>query len=333
MSLEGPTGLFQYPVTKLAMICTGAIPLLAAIGGYKYLFITRYDPFISEYHQYYRLLTFQLASINESNVVLSILIWYQFRHLERLMGSYKYFSVITLLFLYTTLIISCSNLIFNAFLPWNIWNRFPSGSLPLLLSLFHFYKQYTPQIYQFEILLTKPIFSKSKDHNKQMKWELNDHFFLNTLIFILILNQDFVGIICGFVSWLCGVFVDKHLLPGLNKWRLPYIWRYFNEYKSVQYTSGTNNVDPTVGIIMSSNTYNNGQQFSSTTSVNTLLHNGNSHANNNNNNNNGSSNNGIGINISNPLQTQGTTQTTEEENAADEPVRPLGVQFLDTFRR
>lgn len=302
MSVDAPAGLSAFPVTKFAMVTTGLIPLLAAISSYKYVFYTSYSPFLSEYHQYYKLLIFQLAAVNETDVILLILIWYQLRNLERVMGSFKYISVIALTYIYTTILISSLNLLVNWTIPWTIWNRYPTGTLPVVLALFHFYKEYTPQVYEFNVLLTQPLFSSEDKGNKQMELKLNDQFLLNSLCFLLCLNQGLVGIICGFVSWLCGVFMEKGLLPGVDTFRLPFINKLlFNRVNS----RGSHVVRSLVQI--SEDPHHMGQDNGSRTPLlandsNTIL---------------GGTNSSLG----------------DEENTGDEPIRPLGVQFLDTFRR
>ncbi|CCE65629.1 hypothetical protein TPHA_0M00540 [Tetrapisispora phaffii CBS 4417] len=234
MSTEVPAGFNKYPATQLCFVATIVVPLLANALSYKYLFMVRNDPFIIEYNQYWRFVTFQFGALNESDVVLLALIWYNFRQIERLMGSYKYLSVISLCWMYTTLILSGSAVILNVVFPWSVWQNFPSGSLPLVLTLFHFYKQYTPQIYEFEFVfplpwqLQPPTDSditgsqyQSLSGKKTFKWKLTDQFYIEFLIVLLVLSQGFAGIVCGFISWIIGVLLDGGLLPGMKVWRLP----------------------------------------------------------------------------------------------------------------
>ncbi|GAV52239.1 hypothetical protein ZYGR_0AG02300 [Zygosaccharomyces rouxii] len=290
MSMETPTGLYRYPVTKLCMVGTTLVTLVASIANCKYLFIAKYDPFISEYHQYFRLLTFQLGCVNETDMALLVLIWYQFRNLERLMGSLKYISVISLVLIYTTACVAGLNCLVNRILPWKIWNSLTTGCLPVALALFHFYKEYTPQVYEFEVLLTQPW--SQKNNRKQYKWVLNDQFLVNALIAILLLNQGVEGIICGFISWICGVFLDKGLLPGMDRWRLPLLQHFL-------LPKNTNNDQ---GIY---------ENPGSETSEELLIRRDDREE--------------------SPGANDGTLPP-DDENANDEPARPLGVQFLETFR-
>lgn len=285
MSMETPTGLFQFPVTKLCMVTTGAVALSASVANCKYIFLARYEPFISDYKQYYRYFIFQLGFVNETDVALIILLWYQLRNLERIMGSYKYISVLSLALVYTTLCLAGLNLLLNSLLPWKVFNSLCTGPLGLILAMFHFYKEYTPQIYEFDILLTQPWTRRS--NKKQHKWQLNDQFLVNALVIILMLNQGFSGIGCGFIGWLCGIFLDRGLFPGVDRWRLPFVERLL-------ISAGFN--DSGDGILDDADRYRE---------IDTDA---------------------AGGNGNEPL-------TIDDENANDEPARPLGVQFLDTFRR
>lgn len=285
--METPTGLFRFPVTKLCMLSTGAVALAASVANCKYIFLARYEPFISEYNQYYRYFIFQLGCVNESDVALIILLWYQFRNLERIMGSYKYISVLSLALVYTTLCLTGLNILLNSLLPWKWFNSLCTGPLPLMLAIFHFYKEYTPQIYEFDVLLTQP-WTRSAN-KKQHKWKLNDQFLVNALVIILMLNQGLSGIGCGFISWLCGIFMDRGLFPGVDRWRLPFIKKYLA-------STGANDNSSIDGIL---------DDVDRDRDTDTDAAGGNG----------------------------SESLTVDDENANDEPARPLGVQFLDTFRR
>lgn len=246
MSIETPVGLREYPITKICMVTTVIVPLIAAVTNVKFLFLAQFDPFVYEYHQYYRYLLFQLGCLNESDVILLVLIWYNFRHLERLFGSYKYLNIISLIWLYTSFIIVFSNMAVNTFIPGlqpgYIWNRLPSGPLPLVLALFHFYKQFTPKIYQFQLLLFAPPKLWGKGNNntiedggisnrKRIMLTLTDQFIVDALVILLVLNQGLVGIFCGFVSWMIGILIEKGLFLGMDHWELPFINWFLNDTK------------------------------------------------------------------------------------------------------
>ncbi|EJS41855.1 YOL073C [Saccharomyces arboricola H-6] len=322
MSMEPPVGLTAMPVTKIAMITTLVVPLMASIANYKHIFLLQYDPFLQTYHQYYRLFIFQLCAINESDTVILALLWYLFRHLERLLGSHKYLTLIFLSWAYTTLVIWGLNLIWNSFVghyQWLQWNNFTTGSLPIALSLVHFYKEYTPQIYEWNIRLLGPRGGLSNHNDSKqedegaVEWKINDQFLLNGLILLLILNQGFAGLLCGFTSWMCGIFIDKGLLPGLDRWRIPFVSRWISQGPPTR-----------ANVAMAANAATNTAAARASTEAAITAA--------------GSANTTTPGPASMPLRGSSTAPTDtstagDDEPGADEPARPLGVQFLDSFRR
>lgn len=363
MSMETPVGLGEFPVTKFCMGITFAIPIIAAVSSMKYIFLTQFHPFIDEYHQYYRLFTFQLGCINESDAILLSLIWYNFRNLERLLGSFKYLNLISLLWVYTTITLVGSNILLNlissSLFNGYFWNRLPSGGLPITLALFHFYKQYTPKIYQFQILLFAPLIFWNKDNRvvggnhsndhanrKRIMITLTDQFLINILIFLLLLNQGFVGIFCGFVSWIVGIFVEKGLFWGLNYWELPFIDWILKDRRKIRSPairseeaynlnsedntndSSTENILTEEQVLLSGES---GDELNGTI--------GNIHSSNENDS--IRSGNGIVRTETPRLPLRSTSmgeanyhiQREVEESTDDEPVRPLRTQFFDVFRR
>ncbi|SCV01911.1 LAME_0G19306g1_1 [Lachancea meyersii CBS 8951] len=278
VATETPQGLTSFPVTKMCALLSVGIPIFASVAGVKHWFLLYIDPFISEYKQYYRFLTFQVAAVNETDVILLTLIWYYFRHLERLFGSRKYISLITLSWAYTSVAIIVAAWVFNL-IPFFKWNRFTSGAIPIVMSLFHFYKEHTPQMYQFDVKLIKPLGARSK----QLKWTFNDQFVINALVAILLLNQGLVSIATGFLSWMCGVFIERGLFPGFDMFRVPF-------FKQSSQSAST-------GIMAS-------ESHSSTPDLD-----------------------GAAV-------TPGPNNGDDEhgDEPGDEPARPLGVQFLNTFR-
>lgn len=313
MSMELPKGLVKFPITKICMCTTVLVPLLASIAGMKFWFLLQYDPFIMQYNQYYRYFIFQMSCVNESDMMLITLIWYHFRNLERLLGSIKYLNLISLTFIYTTLVLTIFNWMLNIFISIGLINGLPSGGLPIILSLYHFYKEFTPEIYEYQMLLWKPNFfriAKSSANGKIML-TLNDHFLLDSLIWLLLLNQGFVGVFYGFISWLIGVSISKHLLPGLDRWKIPFIEKLMmGPHKAF---SSVNEPLLSNAEVLAESTIENENATSNNIDI-------------------------VGNNIqnsnNNPMDGHESNNNTNETlETDDEPVRPLGVQFLDTFRR
>ncbi|KAG0678289.1 hypothetical protein C6P41_003493 [Kluyveromyces marxianus] len=216
VGVEIPTGLVLFPITKLMMIWCVGIALIASLFNMKYLFLLQYKPFITDFKQLWRFVTFQIGSLNESDVAIMTLIWYQYRSLERLFGSRKYFNMIILSWIYTSIVIFLLSNVLNTLLPGVWWNEYTNGPLPILLCLAHFYKQYTPRLYEFKIILNQPFLTNSN----VIKWKLTDQFYVNALLFLAMINQGFTGLVTGFVSWICGILIDNGLLPGMDSFQV-----------------------------------------------------------------------------------------------------------------
>lgn len=155
------------------------IPLLFNVivpGFQNYFLIRSAAPYITEYHQYYRYVTFQLFSSGlESDICLLVILLYTFKQLERAMGKNQYLAVIAGLFFYNMLITGVLvhyGLVVDVFLQkFNFKEKYgyafnddygiglPSGLTCCIVGLFHFYKKYVPSKFTFSFQLkskTKP---------------------------------------------------------------------------------------------------------------------------------------------------------------------------------
>lgn len=348
--METPVGLNDYPITRFCMIATVVVPVIAAVTDLKYIFLLYFNPFINDYHQYYRYLIFQLSCVNESDVILLVLIWYNFRHLERLFGSYKYLNLLSLLWFYTTLIVPFLHIMINIFIPnlfgFKLWNRLPSGPLLLILGLYHFFKQYTPKIYSFQILLYAPpinlwgkgtniVTSNSESsesdlisNRKKIMLTLSDQFIVDAIVILLVLNNGVVGLYVGFISWIIGVLIDKKLLLGLDHWRIPFIGHILENKSRLNQntpTESSNERRSAQEQDMISGEERDYNSENSSMNINNIASTANFQGNNNNNNN---------TTTNSRLNNEINDQFAENDDpTGDEPVRPLRQQFLDVFRR
>lgn len=209
MSTSLPPGLKGFPVSKYLCFAVIAVPILASLTSTKYVFFYAYDPFISQYHQFWRLLTVQLAFINESEVFMSTLLLYQFRNLERLFGSRKYLSLIVIIYLYTLLTVSLLAAIkFYTDITW--LNAVSSGPTSVMFALLANHREYIPVVYRFELY-----------GPGQAKIVLTDQFLVFLLSFQLSVAQGINSVCMGSLGWILGDLVSRGLIPG-KLWRIPY---------------------------------------------------------------------------------------------------------------
>lgn len=176
-------GFTNTPVTKSICILSTIVTLALLILSLKPYVILSIDPFIVQYFQYWRVATFQLSVVNESDFLLIMVLWYQYKNLERFLGSKKYLSVIALFALYnavvTFLVLSLGQLAIVG--SWatvryvimrqsidssyfqTIFNSATPGPLGIISLLYVCFARYVPVTYQFKLLLRKPVETDSSE--------------------------------------------------------------------------------------------------------------------------------------------------------------------------
>lgn len=230
MSGSFPAGFNNTPVTKYLIVATFALPIIASLTTTKYIYYLNFTPFLSEYHQLWRLLTYQLAFVNESEVLVAAVLLYQFRPLERLYSSYKYLSIILVLWLYNLILTTLwMSLKFYTGITW--FNEVSSGPTAVIFGLLFQFKEFIPVIYKFELV------------NSTSKLVLTDQFFIYILSFQLLVSQGWKSILSGIFGYLISDLVIRLILPGKN-WRLVLLKQLFQKSS----VTGTGDNDNTADI-------------------------------------------------------------------------------------
>lgn len=253
-------GFNNTPVTRSICICSTIITLALLIFSLKQYLLLAIDPFVVLFSQYWRVVTFQLSVANESDFVLSIVLWFQFKTLERFFGPKKYLSLIVLFTLYnavvTFLVMSLGQLTivgsWAAFkymfmrldtgTPYfqTVFNAATPGPLGILSLLYVCYTNYIPTTYLFKILLRKPNeghdsenrtargqtsagagANSSPSSNLIFDFTLTSHFQVQILYTILILNHGFSSILPCLIGVLIGKLYTLDLLIGSKTCVLP----------------------------------------------------------------------------------------------------------------
>lgn len=170
-------GFLNTPVSKSICVVTIIAAVLLSITELKPYVILALDPLIVVYNQYWRLLVYQLAVINESDLVVVLVVWFTFKNLERFYGSRKYLSLIGLFWFYNALLnftvmtvgqlliygvkylihkLWSSNLDDNAYYTPTTFNQVAPGPLGIVSSLYVTYGKFVPISYYFQILFSLP---------------------------------------------------------------------------------------------------------------------------------------------------------------------------------
>lgn len=337
-------GFINTPVSKSICIITTLVAVLASIAQTKYAFNLQIDPFILEYSQYWRIMTYQLSVVNESDFLLVFLLWFMYKNLERFYGSRKYLSLVTVFGLYNSLvcfIVMCVGQIIAQIVQYLlfyylrlgnldstsevelIFNKVTPGPLGIISSLYVCYGKVIPVSYRFKIVLTPPTINPpmlNPDNNEEesetstasshiptetttsRELTLTNHLQIHILFALLLLNNGFQSIIPCLVGIFLGSLHINDLLPGA-KWILPNtVFKFF------------------ISPINSVNNFNNSVSRNITGGYDR-------------------------ISGSHSETVQTVDYDGEDDDQQDEirsndgriiraetPVRPLGRQFLDTFR-
>ncbi|KAK6461719.1 hypothetical protein DFJ63DRAFT_319967 [Scheffersomyces coipomensis] len=342
-------GFTNTPVTKVICIITTILALSISVLQLKPYLRLSIDPYIIEYFQYWRILNYQISVVNESDYLLVILLWFHFKNLERFYGSRKYFSIIILFTLYNAafcfifmsfaqlglyyILYILKSVIFN--IPPNdnqyqslIFNEIIPGPLGILSSLYVCYGTFIPVSYHFKILLSKPFSSTSSDSTStsptptssesqsidrtpsSKELTLTNHFPIHIIYTLLLLNNGAKSIIPCLVGLLVGKLHIYELLPGSKNWLLSSIIFRFLINPSKSINNGIDLVTRRFGggyISLGSNDNLASNQNSVTTNPDQ-------------------------IEEAEEILDDNENRNEEHEIRAETPVRPLGSQFLDTFR-
>lgn len=122
--------------------------ILAGIFDVKHYFHLQFVPHISTHHQYWRLLSHNLAFVNSTDLLLGIVIlWYTGVLVERQFGSIKYASFAIIALLVGTLLEFLTLMVFHR----AGVNHIAHGPALLIFSILYQYSRIVPSIYTYKI--------------------------------------------------------------------------------------------------------------------------------------------------------------------------------------
>ncbi|KAG2730950.1 hypothetical protein G9P44_006099 [Scheffersomyces stipitis] len=336
-------GFTNTPVTQSICVIITLLALSLSILQLKHIVRLAIDPYIVEYSQYWRIFTFQASVINESDYLLVVFLWFHFKNIERFYGSRRYLSVITIFAVYNAVvcfIVMCigqlvsyyavyvlktlllhrsSNIVYQSLL----FNEVIPGPQGIISSLYICYGTYVPVSYHFKILLSNPM-NSDQDQEQQStsssskELNLTNHFPIHIIYTLLLLNNGTRSLIPCLVGLLLGKLHVYELLPGSKNWMINiYVFRFFvDPTKFVTTTISSIGLRLRSGYQSLNSSRDQGQpiqqaEFLPAVTVADL-------------------NEEVEGEDVEEIVEDGRQQATQIR--AETPVRPLGSQFLDTFR-
>lgn len=188
------------------------LPVIISLLELQPYFGVQITPFLTFYHQWWRLLTWQQVYVNQSEVIFAALALYNFRIVERLLGSRQFLSYIIVVLTYTTILVPliCVTI---GFLPFLSTPYIPTGPTALVFALLVQYRELVPVAYKFKFLLAATTDSTSEV-------TLTDKIFLSLVALQLTWTAYWGSFVVAFTGWIVGVMLEIEILPGKG-WRVP----------------------------------------------------------------------------------------------------------------
>jgi hypothetical protein len=164
----------------------------------------------------------QALYITQSEILVYTIFLYNLRILERFLGSHKFISFITLIYLLSLALIPFIYAIFDYIFAYNTTPAdsgvaasatfSPPGPTTVVFALLHIYKQLIPPVYQFQIT---PLSAPFKIH-------LSDKSFLYIIAADLAWLRAPGSLVNALAGWTLGGLIHSEILPG-KQWRIPFV--------------------------------------------------------------------------------------------------------------
>ncbi|OZJ03513.1 hypothetical protein BZG36_03428 [Bifiguratus adelaidae] len=202
MQSSGPAGFSHAPVSKLLLLGMGSCSLLASLLHWKPLLHLQLVPHLTQYHQYFRLLTHQIAFANSGELFVGGMVMYHLRVIERLYGSRKYAA-----FVFVSSVISTFLELGALMSLRGVGLRYiPAGPFAFIYALLYQYHRLIPVTYRFKFLGIN----------------LDDKMYLYLMAGQLILMQfpySLVPSICGLIAG----SMYRSDIASIKQWRFPLV--------------------------------------------------------------------------------------------------------------
>lgn len=225
------SGFTHTPVSLCLILTTIGGSVLSTLMDVKYLLPIRPTPHIYPYLQLSRVLSYQLAYTNSSELLFGTVLIYHLRVLERLWGSRKFLSFV--LAVYGTLAVVTPVLVgLLSLLSRGWYNYLPAGATGLVVAGVACWSDEVPVLYRYRVVL--PGTTVGDDDAPAAAGggrssggggggvTLSDKSTVYVLAAQLALSQFPYNLLPAGVGWVVGSAWRADLLPaGVGRWRCP----------------------------------------------------------------------------------------------------------------
>ncbi|KAI1056358.1 hypothetical protein LB507_001949 [Fusarium sp. FIESC RH6] len=205
------------PVSRLGVVGLVAGSILASVLDVKHYFYILIDTHIWRYRQFWRLLAYQLCYVNSTEVLFAAMSLYNLRIVERMWGSRKFVSFLTVTYLITSIIPPIVSVVLRP-LTAGYLNYIPAGPTPIIFAILAQYHAMVPHMYKYRVATseappTDRPFVGLTFSDKSYKYAIALH---------LALLQWPGSVLGAIIGWVVGYSWREGLLPAvLVRWRVP----------------------------------------------------------------------------------------------------------------
>lgn len=210
MFVSTPSGFADTPVTKRLVLFTAIVPIGISLMEAQYWLDLARDPHLTKWGQWWRIVLNQIAYTNQAQVLLAVLLLYNLRIMERLMGSHKYLSYMIVVGTLSLVTTPALIMIWSMIPGLRAINYIPPGPTAPIFGVLCIYHQVVPAVYRFQISSTA-----------DMRVQLTDKTFVYAIAAQLCMGGLPGSTVQAMVGWALGSLLYSGVIPGKG-WRLPY---------------------------------------------------------------------------------------------------------------
>lgn len=238
-------GFTNTPVTLSVCVFSAVAAVVVLILALKHLVELELVPLLLVYGHWWRVLVFQLVAGTELDFLLATVLYFHFKVLERHFGLRRYLlvlgvfafwnAVVTVAALYLGMVLLgllAKTVSWNfglplAFTKTNVFNTVAPGPLGILSLLFICYTKYIPALYHFKIILRNPgpdpdLAALETAPRQPLAITLNDQFAVAIPYLLLVFNHGLasflpcvVGLLLGHLYTLDLLFFSGRMVPHI----------------------------------------------------------------------------------------------------------------------
>ncbi|QIW98681.1 hypothetical protein AMS68_004199 [Peltaster fructicola] len=211
------SGFTNAPISRVLLIAVVLTAVAATVTDSKYYLWIEVRPHLLDYGQYWRLLTWQFAYTNSTEVLFAAMTLYQLRIIERLWGSKKFLSFLLATLPYTSLLPPLIVALVLRPLTFGQVNYLPAGPTAIIFALLAQYHAAIPYVYKYRLSSTIPSTQGEREYGMLLTSKATSY----VLPLQLALSQLPGSAVAAAIGWIVGLAYRREVLPGAARWRLP----------------------------------------------------------------------------------------------------------------